>query len=95
MLAPETTPLRLAAQVKRGSFGGWKPHLILLGSFFFAGVEILALRVQITAIGLPHQFLRMLPYLATILVMTLAFREARPPAFLGQNYDRESRTTSS
>jgi len=76
-------------------FGGWKPHTILLGSFFFAGVEILALRVQVTAIGLPHQFLRMLPYLGTILVMTLAFRGARPPAFLGQNYDRESRTTSS
>lgn len=75
-------------------FGGWKPHLILLGSFFFAGVEILALRVQVTSIGLPYQFLRMLPYLATIVVMIFAFRGARTPAFLGQNYDRESRTAS-
>ena len=75
-------------------FGGWSPQGILLGSFFFALVEILALRVQVTDIGLPHQFLRMLPYLATILVMVFAFRRVRAPAFLGQNYDRESRTSS-
>ncbi len=75
-------------------FGGWTPQGILLGSFFFAAVEILALRVQVTDVGLPHQFLRMLPYLATILVMVFAFRGARAPAFLGQNYDRESRTSS-
>lgn len=75
-------------------FGGWSPRGILLGSFFFALVEILALRVQVTDIGLPPQFLRMLPYLATILVMVFAFRRVRAPAFLGQNYDRESRTSS-
>ena len=75
-------------------FGGWSPHLILLGSLFFAGVEVLALRVQLGGMGIPHQFLRMLPYLATILVMIFAFRNVRPPAFLGLNYDRESRTGS-
>ena len=75
-------------------FGGWTPHLILLGSLFFAGVEVLALRVQLGGMGIPHQFLRMLPYLATILVMIFAFRNVRPPAFLGLNYDRESRTGS-
>lgn len=74
-------------------FGGWTPHWILLGSFFFAGVEVLALRVQIGALGVPHQFLRTLPFLATIAVMTLAFRGRRQPAFLGMNYDRESRTS--
>lgn len=75
-------------------FGGWTPHWILLGSFFFAAVEVLALRVQVGALGIPHQFLRMLPYLATILVMVLAFRGRRQPAFLGMNYDRESRTST-
>ena len=75
-------------------FGGWTPHFILLGSLFFAGVEVLALRVQLGGMGIPHQFLRMLPYLATILVMIFAFRNVRPPAFLGLNYDRESRTGS-
>jgi ABC-type uncharacterized transport system permease subunit len=75
-------------------FGGWKPHLIFLGSLFFAGIEVLAFRVQVGGIGIPYQFLLMLPYVATIVVMVLAFRWARVPAFLGRNYDRESRTLS-
>ncbi len=73
-------------------FGGWSPHLIFLGSLFFAGVEVLALRVQIGGFGIPYQFLLTLPYIATIFVMMFAFRWVRAPAFLGQNYDREKRT---
>jgi simple sugar transport system permease protein len=73
-------------------FGGWTPHLILLGALFFAGVEVLALRVQIGGVGIPYQFLLTLPYVATILVMIFAFKWVRAPAFLGRNYDRERRT---
>lgn len=74
-------------------FGGWRPHYILAGSAFFAGMEVLALRVQVGGIGIPHQFVSMLPYIATLLVMMFALRWASTPAFLGRNYDRESRTT--
>ncbi|GAB4528007.1 MAG: ABC transporter permease [Anaerolineae bacterium] len=73
-------------------FGGWSPLLILLGSLFFAGVEVVALRVQVGRLGIPYQFLLTLPYIATIIVMIFASRRLRPPAFLGQNYDRERRT---
>jgi simple sugar transport system permease protein len=73
-------------------FGGWRPDLIFLGALFFAGVEVLALRVQVANIGVPYQFLLMLPYIATFLVMIFASRRVRAPAFLGQNYDREKRT---
>jgi ABC-type uncharacterized transport system permease subunit len=73
-------------------FGGWTPHLILLGAFFFAGVEVLALKFQVGGSGVPYQFLLMLPYIATIIVMMFAFRLVRAPAFLGQNYDREKRS---
>ncbi len=73
-------------------FGGWSPHLIFLGALFFAGIEVLAFRVQVSGGGIPYQFLLMLPYVATILVMIPAFRRVRVPAFLGQNYDREKRT---
>ncbi|MEJ2736035.1 MAG: ABC transporter permease [Anaerolineae bacterium] len=72
-------------------FGGWSPHLILLGALFFAGVEVLALRVQVGGLGIPYQFLLTLPYIATILVMIFAVRWIKAPAFLGQNYDRERR----
>lgn len=73
-------------------FGGWTPHLILFGSFFFAGVEVLALKFQVGGSRIPYQFLLMLPYIATIIVMVFAFKSVRAPAFLGQNYDREKRT---
>ncbi len=75
-------------------FGGWSPHLIFFGALFFAGVEVLALRVQVAGLGVPYQFLLTLPYIATILVMIFASRRLRAPAFLGQNYDREKRTLS-
>jgi simple sugar transport system permease protein len=73
-------------------FGGWSPHLILLGSLFFAGVDVLALRVQVVRFGIPYQFLLTLPYVSTILVMIFASKWVRAPAFLGQNYDREKRS---
>jgi simple sugar transport system permease protein len=72
-------------------FGGWRPQYILLGSAFFAAMDVLAQRAQITGIGIPHQFVSMLPYVATLLVMVFAFRWALVPQFLGRNYDRESR----
>lgn len=75
-------------------FGGWQPRLIFAGAFFFALVEVLSVRAQVVGGAIPHQFLRMLPYIATILVMIYAFRWVRVPAFLGQNYDREKRSLS-
>jgi simple sugar transport system permease protein len=72
-------------------FGGWRPQFILLGSFFFAAMDVLAQRAQVSGIGMPHQFVSMLPYVATLVVMVFAFRWARVPQFLGRNYDRESR----
>jgi simple sugar transport system permease protein len=73
-------------------FGGWRPLPIFAGALFFAGVEVLALRVQIIGGLVPYQVLLTLPYIATILVMIFAFRYARVPAFLGRNYDREKRS---
>ena len=71
--------------------GGWRPQLVVAGAAFFAGTEVLALRSQVAGIGIPHQFIAMLPFIATLLVMVFAFRWARQPSFLGRNYDRESR----
>jgi len=72
-------------------FGGWSPHLIFFGALFFAAVEVLAFRVQVTGVGIPYQLILMLPYLATIAVMLPTFRRLQIPAFLGKNYDRERR----
>lgn len=72
-------------------FGGWSPHLILLSALFFAAIEVLAFRVQVSGVGVPYQLILMLPYLATIAVMMPTFRRLQVPAFLGRNYDRERR----
>lgn len=73
-------------------FGGWSPLPILFGSLFFAGIEVLSYRFQVGGSIIPYQFLMMLPYIATIIVMIFTFGKTRVPAFLGQNYDRERRT---
>ena len=73
-------------------FGGWRPHFIAAGAFFFAIVEVLALRAQVFGARVPHQLLQTLPYLTTIIVMIFGARWTRAPGFLGQNYDREARS---
>ena len=73
-------------------FGGWQPHYIFFSSFFFAAVEVFALRAQVFGSGLPHQLLLTFPFIATLLVMVFGARWARTPGFLGQNYDREKRS---
>lgn len=72
-------------------FGFWRPLPILLGSLFFATVEVVSFRAQVVTIGIPYQFLTMIPYIATILVMMAFYGRAKTPAYLGRNYDREKR----
>jgi simple sugar transport system permease protein len=73
-------------------FGGWSPIPIFFGSLFFAAVEVLAYRVQVGASVIPYQFLQIMPYVATILVMMFSFYKSPIPRFLGENYDREKRS---
>lgn len=73
-------------------FAGWSPMPVLYGSIFFAGIEVASYRFQASGVAIPYQYLLMVPYLATILVMMFSFRKTRVPSFLGQNYDREKRS---
>jgi simple sugar transport system permease protein len=50
-------------------FASWRPWRVLLGAYLFGGVTILQLRAQ-GSFGIPSQVTSMLPYLATILVLT-------------------------
>ena len=73
-------------------FGGWRPQFIVAGALFFATMDVVALRAEVSGIDIPSQVLLVIPYVATLVVMVFAFRWARVPEFLGRNYDRESRT---
>ena len=53
-------------------FASWKPLRLLAGAYLFGGVTILQLYVQgMGGIGVPSQVMSMLPYIATIVVLTI------------------------
>ena len=73
-------------------FAGWRPWRVLAGAYLFGGVTVLQLYAQGSGLTLvPTQFLAMLPYLATILVLVLmssgsARRRLAAPACLGKPF---------
>ena len=74
-------------------FGSWRPGRVLLGAYIFGGVTILQLHAQGSGstIGLPSQVFTMLPYLATIAVLTIISAgpwrgRFQAPACLGQSF---------
>ena len=72
-------------------FATWKPRGILLGAYLFGGVTVLQFNGQGMGLTIPAEFLSMLPYLATIVVLVLISRNPRTillnkPLSLGQNF---------
>ncbi len=70
-------------------FASWKPGRVMLGAYMFGGVTILQLHGQGLGISIPSQFLSMLPYLATVIVLVLISRDSvklreNSPASLGR-----------
>jgi len=73
-------------------FGTWRPWRVLGGAYLFGLVTVLQLYGQGFGIPLPGEFLSMLPYLVTILVLVVICRDPRRillnrPASLGQSFD--------
>ena len=68
-------------------FATWRPLRVLAGAYLFGGVTIAQFFVQGSGaqIEMPSQFLSMLPYLATIVVLVLISRNAEhhPPQLAG------------
>lgn len=58
-------------------FATWKPWRVLLGAYLFGGVTILQFHSQALGIAAPSEFLSMLPYLATIVVLVIICRDPR------------------
>ena len=74
-------------------FATWRPLGVLAGAYLFGGVQIAQLFVQGsgTQIEIPSQFLSMLPYIATVVVLVLIARNPKTirlnsPVSLGQPY---------
>ena len=56
------------------TFATWRPARVLLGAYLFGGVTMLQFHLQATGFEMPSQFLTMLPYVATIVVLALISR---------------------
>ncbi len=74
-------------------FASWLPLRAMLGAYLFGGLIILQLHAQTAGVNIPSQFLAALPYLITIVALTLimaarrsAGRGSVAPASLGQPF---------
>lgn len=70
-------------------FGRWKPIPTVGACLLFAFVDALQIQLQGKDIGLPIQFIQVLPYLVTIVVLAGFFGRSRAPKALGKHV-RES-----
>jgi ABC-type uncharacterized transport system permease subunit len=78
--------IALAAMI----FGNWKPGGAMLAGLLFGFAQALSFRVVSEAI--PFQFIKMIPYLLTIVVLAGWSRRSRPPAAVGVPYERGEST---
>ena len=73
------------------TFATWRPARVLLGAYLFGGVTMLQFHLQGEGVQIPSQWLTMLPYLATIVVLVLISRnpnwiKVNMPASLGKPF---------
>ncbi len=81
--------IALAAMI----FGKWTPFGALGGALLFGFAEALGTRFQFLNVSLfgwpvPVQFLQLLPYITTIVVLAGLIGRATPPAAIGQPYEK-------
>ncbi len=72
-------------------FATWKPRRVLAGAYLFGGVTLVTFQAQASGVAVPSQILAMLPYLATIVVLSIISRDAlvirrNAPSSLGKPF---------
>lgn len=73
-------------------FARWRPELALVGALLFGLADSLQYRIQALATSgrgagaIPYEFLLMLPYVLTLVVLLVRVRETDAPAALGRPY---------
>ena len=76
--------IALAAMI----FGKWTPFGALGGAVTFSSADALQIKIQGYNFDLPSQFLQMMPYIITIVVLAGVIGRARPPAAVGKPYEK-------
>lgn len=73
------------------TFATWRPARVLLGAYLFGGVTMVQFHLQSMGVDMPSQFLSMMPYLATVVVLALISRNplwirVNMPASIGKPF---------
>ncbi len=70
-------------------FGRWRPRGILVGALLFSMVNAFQIWAQVQGIKIPSDFMLMIPYIITILVLAAMVRQRfRGPAALNKPFER-------
>lgn len=77
--------IALAAMI----FGKWHPFGAFTGALLFGFADALGTRFQILRVAVPVQFLQMVPYLVTLVVLAGLVGRAFPPKAVGTPYKKE------
>ena len=70
-------------------FGKWTPLGAFGAALIFGYAQAVQTQLQFAGIALPHEFVGMLPYLLTIVVLAGLVGRARPPAAIGRPWHPE------
>ncbi len=69
-------------------FGKWHPVGAFLACLFFGGAEAISIRMQ-GVVAIPVQFIQIIPYVLTLVVLAGFIGRATPPRAIGQPYVKE------
>ncbi len=67
-------------------FGNWNPVGAFLASLLFTIPASVGVKLQLLDVKIPYQFVGMLPYVLSILVLAIFMKRNRPPAAIGKPY---------
>ena len=68
--------------------GGWDPVKTALACLVFGAADAAQLRLQAMGSVVPYQFLQMLPYVITVIALTIMVKHSRVPKTWGAAYDQ-------
>ena len=67
-------------------FGNWRPQGVLIGSLFFGLAQSIATYLGGSSINVPIEFISMIPYIATLLILIIFQRKSKAPKASGKAY---------
>lgn len=76
-------------------FGNWKPFRIMFAALFFGFMRTIAAAHAmipfLESLRIPSEFYNMIPYIATLIVLSFASKKSQAPKAAGQVYDQGRR----